>query len=136
MIKNEDFLYEFKREQYGTKTLLSMEGLPHSVGKDYQKSILFRGVRFHGPECRVISVPKWTLAKDLLKFQVIGWGLPMVMEYFWERGFMDFLKKSLIALSRLLSSTLLLLRSKTYIVLLGNDPKKNVETMSQMWLKK
>ena len=93
-----------------------------------------RGIRWHHTNCVIQKSPKWVLFKELIKFQVIGLGLPMILEYFWQLGFVDFIRKAFIAFSRLWSSLRLLWRSKTYTVYLGTDPKKNVEMINQIIL--
>ena len=123
------FVYQLDRQHFGKKTLLSLKGISNPVGKNYQNSVLLRGIRLNGPECFLEKSSKWALFKELLKFQVIGLGLPMILEYFWETGPRDFAKKSFIALSRFCASVLLILRSKTYTVFLGTDPQKNVQVI-------
>ncbi|MCY4644435.1 MAG: hypothetical protein OXB88_07435 [Bacteriovoracales bacterium] len=132
---NEAFVYQLNRQHYGKKTLVSMKGIPNPVGGDYDRLILIKGVRFNGPGCEIKKLSKWSMGIELFKFQVIGWGLPVIFEYFWESGVLDFARKSKIALSRLLASILLLWRSKTYTVFLGTDPQKNVEVISERLLK-
>lgn len=131
---NNSFVYQLDREYYGKKTLISLKGLPNPVGEDYQQSILLRGIRLNSPDCYIKKSSKLALLRELVKFQVIGLGLPMILEYFWEAGLVDFGKKSFILLSRLLASTLLLLRSKTYTVFLGTDPEKNVRIINSKLL--
>ena len=128
------FIYHLNRRHYGKKTLISMKGVPNAIGGDYDESILIRGVRLNAPRCEIKRSPKWAMGIELIKFQVIGWGLPIIFEYFWENGPVDFGKKLTIALSRFLSSILLLWKSKTYTVFLGTDPKKNAQLIGQRLL--
>ena len=130
------FVYQLDRQHYGKKTLLSLKGLPNPVGSHYQHSILLRSIRFNGPGCSLEKSSKLTLLRELVKFQVIGLGLPIILEYFWELGPRDFAKKSFIVLSRFCASVLLILRSKTYTVFLGTDPEKNVEVIRRELLNK
>ena len=129
--RNDSTVYQLQREHFGLKTLISMRGLENPVGGQYQRIVLFRGIRHNGQDCEIRKTSKWALLGELIKFQVIGWGLPIILEYFWESGFRDFCRKSFIALSRLQAAFLLLLRSKTYTVLLGRDPQKNVQVMTE-----
>ena len=133
---NGDAVYQLHREHYGVKTLISMRGWPNPIGGSYQRIVLFRGVRTNRPDCQIRRTSKLVLLGELIKFQVIGWGLPMILEYFWESGFRDFCRKSFIALSRFQAALLLLLHSKTYTVFLGNNPEKNVQVISEHFLGK
>ena len=133
MVQDPASVYQLHREHYGRKTLISMRGIANSVGGDYRKLIIFQGVRCRFSGCRIKPVSKWALLWTLIKFQVIGLGLPMILEYFWETGFRDFLRKSFIAISRFWAVILLLSRAKTYTVVLGIDPEKNVQAMNEVF---
>ena len=127
-------IYSLDREFYGKKILISLEGLPNPIGGEYDQIILFRGIRYNGNKCVVKATCRWFLLGALIKYQVIGIGLPMILEYFWERGMRDFFRKSYIAGSRFVSSILLLWRSQTYTVFLGHDPKENARVMRERFL--
>lgn len=127
-------IYSLQREFYGKKTLISLEGLPNPIGGKCDQIILFKGIRHRGSECVIKPTAKLFFLSALIKGQVIGLGLPMILEYFWEQGFRDFCRKSYIAGSRFLSSLLLLWRSQTYTVFLGNDPRENARVLKERFL--
>lgn len=126
--------YQLRREHYGPKTLISIGELANPIGGNYQRCILFRGVRSNRDDCQIRPVSKLALLGDLIKFQVIGLGLPIILEYFWESGLRDLGRKSLIALSRFQAALLLLLRAKTYTVFMGTNPRENVRVMRETFL--
>ena len=134
-VEDETAIYRLRRERYGDKILISLRGLSNPIGEEYRRVVLFKGIRHNGPGCRVVRSSRWALGVELFKSQVIGLGLPMILEYFWEAGWADFFRKSFIALSRFLSSALLLLRSRAYTVFLETDPKENVRVISEQLLR-
>jgi hypothetical protein len=74
-------------------------------------------------------------AKGAFKHGVIGIGLPMVIEYFWENGFSDFVIKIRIFILRLLAFSGLLLRAKKMKLYLGKNPKDAAELIKKFVIK-
>ncbi len=126
---NSDYVYELERDQYGLKHLICLKAFPNRVGLSYKKSIIFKGVRSNSEECIISPCSKISMLGTLFSSMVIGLGLPMILEYFWQQGFKDFLKKSQIALLRITGAIFLLMRSKTFTIYLGKDPIKNAEVL-------
>src|SRR5690606_27022101 len=97
-LKNEsEYTYTLQRGFYGEKKLVSLEGLPHEIGRVGEHQVLFVGRRAPGMRPQLHRVSRVSMIKPLLYNMVIGVGLPMVMEYFWQNGFKDFVRKSFIA---------------------------------------
>lgn len=123
-------IYEMKRSQYGTKKLISLQGLSHkveSLDKKFSSIILVEAFRHNSEKSLLVKSSLLKTSKGLFKHGVIGFGLPMILEYFWEFGISDFLKKTFIFFSRALSFLRLSLRSKKYILFLGREPKLAAE---------
>jgi|GEM_PF-580642 len=112
-----------KREEYGEKKLISISSLNWPIGGKYKNVILLRGKR--GREFKVENGNMLIVIPHIIKEGVIGIGLPILIEYFWERGFNDFLKKTIIALKRTKALWRLLLRSEVKVITLGDDPRVN-----------
>ena len=126
-------LYILDREFWGKKYLLSVDGLKNRIFKN-QKSkriYLFFGVRYSGAQGKLIKVSKFYAARRLFFDCVIGFGLPIVIEYFWERGTEDFFRKSKIALSRAFACMNLLLKSESYEIQLGSDLNFNQKLIKE-----
>ena len=119
-------IYEIDRELYGRKKLICLEGLPGKIvdsNKKYKKVILIEAFRYNSLDSMLIP-SAWTKTfKGLFKHGVIGFGLPMVIEYFWEFGPIDFLLKAFIFCSRFWSFFILSLRADKYKVFLGKKPE-------------
>lgn len=122
-----EFTYTLQRDFYGEKKLVSLAGLPHEVGRVGEHQILFVGRRAPGLRPQLHRVSRLSMIKPLIYNMVIGIGLPMVMEYFWQNGFKDFVRKSFIALSRAWSALALLSKSECYQFWMCENPEENAE---------
>ncbi|MBY0415044.1 MAG: hypothetical protein K2Q18_12815, partial [Bdellovibrionales bacterium] len=120
-------IYHMHRSLYGTKTLISVRGLKDKIVKPHQKFkkvILIEAFRVNSAHS-YLGVPTWPRTlKGLFKHGIIGFGLPMVMEYFWENGLYDFGVKTFIFFSRLFSFLIFSLRTTRLRLHLGNKPEK------------
>ena len=120
-------IYQIEREQYGTKTLICLDGLPGRIIDPTQKLkriILIEAFRYHSEESRLFPASWSKTFKGLFKHGVIGIGLPMVVEYFWEFGIKDFFVKTFIFYSRLFSFFILSLRANKFQLELGKKPER------------
>ena len=124
--------YELKREYFGLKKLISLEDVSYPVAMESRKAVLFLGKRYQSDKCRVMKIGKTRMLFSLFIHMVVGWGLPIVFEYFWENTLIDFFRKIKIFFSRLLSAISLIWRSKTYIVYLGSDVQMNKDTIRKL----
>jgi len=120
--------YQLERKEYGEKTLFSLEDLDVSISGDYKKIILFRG--FKGAAFASLKkVSRWNFIGFIFEQGVIGVGLPILIEYFWEFGFVDFLRKSKIFISRVKSFRKFLSKSETYYFEMSSDIEENVDCL-------
>ena len=120
--------YQLERKEYGKKTLFSLEDLNISISEDYQNIILFRG--FKGAAFASLKkVSRLNFIGFIFEQGVIGVGLPILIEYFWEFGLVDFLKKSKIFISRVQSLYKFLNKSETYYFEMSSNIEENVECL-------
>jgi hypothetical protein len=127
-VKNpEENIYKMHRSQYGTKTLISVKGIPDKIvplNQTFKRVILIEAFRINSAHS-YLGVPSWPKTfKGLFKHGIIGLGLPMVMEYFWENGLYDFMVKTFIFFSRFLSFFIFSLRCTRLRLHLGKKPDK------------
>lgn len=124
-----EYTYTLQRDFYGEKKLVSLEGLPHEIGRVGEHQVLFVGRRAPGMRPQLHRISRFSMIKPLLYNMVIGVGLPMVMEYFWQNGWKDFIRKSFIALSRVWSALALLSKSECYQFWMCEDPEENAKIL-------
>ncbi|MEA9354993.1 hypothetical protein SHI21_02210 [Bacteriovorax sp. PP10] len=124
--------YTMDRAHYGKKQLLSLNGLPgrvESTERKFKKVILIEAFRYNSKTSILKDADIFSTGKGLLKHGVIGFGLPMVIEYFWEKGPADFLRKTKIFFLRLLAFSSLLIRAKKMKLFLGKNPHEASEVI-------
>jgi len=122
-----DHLYQLERREYGQKVLLPVESLGRSVwpSQEPQKIQLLFGTRskYARPNARKIS--RILAFIKLIKPMVLGVGLAMIVEYFWESGLKDFKVKTTIALARAKAAWKLSGRAHCWRIELGTDRGAN-----------
>ena len=126
--------YTMDRGNYGKKQLLCLDGLPgrvESINKKFHKVILIEAFRYNSKTSILKNAGIFSTGKGLLKHGVIGLGLPMVIEYFWENGPEDFLRKTKIFFLRMFAFTNLLFRAKRMKLFLGKNPQEASEVITQ-----
>jgi hypothetical protein len=123
---------ELDRGVFGKKFLVSPSSLPNPLpNRRYQKSILIEARRRNAPEGRLKAMTKIHALRALIAPMVIGVGLPIIVEYFWRSGLWEFLRKTLIALSRLWSAVALSFKTEAYLLELGTDRESNRRLLSE-----
>ena len=133
LIKNpQKNLYHLKREFFGLKTLICIDGLKNSVASTYKKLMIFEGRRIKGEECLIQRQNRMRFLYSLSKHMIIGIGLPIIFEYFWRSGFRDFLTKTHIALKRGKCALSLIMKHEFYTIGLGENPKKNANKIKDI----
>lgn len=132
VLNPEENFYTMDRAHYGKKQLLCLNGLPGRVedqNKKFKKVLLIEAFRYNSKTSILKDSSFFSTGKGLLKHGVIGFGLPMVIEYFWESGFSDFITKVKIFFLRLTSFSCLLFRSRRMKLFLGKNPQEASEVI-------
>jgi len=117
--------YKLKRKEYGMKDLYCLDDLNIQIGGEYNRVVIFKGLKGHQwPSIRKklqISIFPFIFAQG-----IIGVGLPILIEYFWEFGFIDFWKKTKIFLSRFVGLTRFMRNAEVYTFEMSSDIEANV----------
>ena len=124
-------LYSLTRSQYGKKQLIAIDGLKNPINHKYQKIVLFNGKRSNLADCQLIPTCRLKLFFPMIKHCIIGFGLPMILEYYLETGPKDFLRKVFIIMSRSWATIAILLRAKCYTFILSNNKALNGKHLKQ-----
>jgi hypothetical protein len=126
-------VYMLKREHYGEKIFVSVDGVKEKIETQvFSKIILAEGFRFHS-EKTTIRKASWIFSFiGLFKHGVIGFGLPMILEYFWEFGVLDFLVKTRIFFQRLFAFVVFNTRAYKVSLKIGTDSKMAAEEILKM----
>ncbi len=127
--------YELKRREYGVKTLLPVEKLgPKPLNEDPWQDprpdrviLLFGGRASKGASEQPFKkrISRIEAFFELISPMIVGEGLAMILEYFWELGARDFWVKTSIALSRVRAAWQLTKRADCWRVELGTDRGAN-----------
>lgn len=115
-------IYYLKREQYGLKTFICLNGLADKFEKPdkvFKHVVIAEGFRFNSDHSEINHSSWGSTFKGLFKHGIIGIGLPMIIEYFWEFGIRDFFIKTKIFLLRFYSFFIFSLKSKRIKIQLG-----------------
>lgn len=131
-------IYELVRQEFGKKRLISIDGVTNKIAESglEKRQVFFQGKRVEGSSSRFYKANIFQKIYYLIYNMVIGFGLPMIFEYFWELGPRDFYRKSKIALSRLVTMIKIISTSEFYIFETGNNPEHNGKLLYDFLKKK
>jgi len=131
---NQEEVYKLERRIYGTKTLIPLKAIKRELAiyNNKQKIVLVVGIRTRAKSSKIVRVSSLSLVPYLFKFLIIGVGLPMILEYFLESGFLDLLKRVKIILSRSCAMASLLIKSDAYIVELNENIEQNTNLLRSL----
>ncbi|MFA6237056.1 MAG: hypothetical protein WC635_06980 [Bacteriovorax sp.] len=127
-LTDKDF-YLMKREFYKAKYSLSLKNFNKKISEVCNDFVFVEAHRSTFDEPRLVKMSRLRLLKRLFQHMVIGFGLPIIFEYFWESGSKDFFIKTTIFMKRFLLSLKLVFTKKSYDLYLCSDSKKNAEAI-------
>jgi hypothetical protein len=125
----EEFVTTVHRKEHGTKQKISLSFFKNRIEKvaAFDRQIIFLGRRRLDGQIGIKPARHWVVAKSLIRFLVIGEGLPIIFELFWRSGWRDFFVKASIALRRSRAMVYLILRSHFYELSLGTNRQRNAD---------
>lgn len=127
-----DFRYSINRKEHGLKYLLDVEAIKSQLaqGVSNKKSQIIFGKRTSELEWpKVDRIGRLHAFYLLIVPMLIGYGLPILLEYFWESGARDFMVKIKIALSRMRSAWRFISKSDLYYINFTDIPSKNLKVL-------
>ncbi len=129
---NDDQYYLMNREFYKSKYSISLKAFDKKIANNCIDFIFVEAHRSTYDEPFLVPMTKVRLLKRLFHHMVIGFGLPIIFEYFWESGPRDFLRKTLIFYKRFFSAVKLSLTKKGYDLYMSKDSKKNAQALMKL----
>ena len=127
--------YSIQRTQYGKKILLPMNFFSNEISSACGKVILLDCKRHYSKDTELFKIPRYQMITPLIKNMVIGVGLPIIIEYFLELTFKDFIRLTGISLKRLRAMIRLLFRSQCYRLYLGSSYEANAKKVCELFEK-
>jgi hypothetical protein len=114
-----------RRMEFGPKILVNYSYFADRVTARAEPCLLFLGSRSLQKTCTINRASKLSAVWAMLSNCVVGLGLFQGMEFVFQRGWLEVLRKTLTAASRLRASLRLIARSEVYHLILGREPERN-----------
>lgn len=128
----ENQLRRIDRMEFGPKLLVNYSYFSNRVCSQAEPCLLLLGRRSLGIACSVERAGTLAVLRSLLANCVVGMGLFQGMEFVFNRGPLELLRKSNIAARRLYASLKLLARSQAYFLTLGRDSHENARVVCEL----
>ena len=123
------YLRTVQRMEFDPKTLVDIEYFHDRLGKEVEPGFILVGERNLGEVSEIILLSRHQAFNALVKYMVVGLGVYQGMEFLLERGLWELLGKVGVGASRLYNSLRLLARAPAYRFVLGQNAKKNCQTL-------
>lgn len=124
--------YLMKREFFKAKFSLSLKKFAKPIAKDCHQFIFVEAHRSTLEKPEIIKMSRLRLFRRLFHHMVIGFGLPIIFEYFWESGYKDFFIKTIIFIKRFTLALKLTFTKEGHDLYLCSDSKKNAEAILKL----
>lgn len=124
--------YLMNREFYKSKYSISLSAFNKKIATNCINFVFVEAHRSTHDEPLLVPMTKIRLFKRLFHHMVIGFGLPLIFEYFWESGTNDFYKKTTIFYKRFSSALKLSLSKKGYDLYMSKDSKRNAKVLMDL----
>jgi hypothetical protein len=121
-----------QRMEFGPKLLVRYREFEERIVPEAAPSVIFIGRRSLADGCAIEPCSKLRALLALIPNCVIGLGLFQGMEFVFNRGAGEVLRKVVIAFSRLRNCMALVHRSRTAVLVLGRDSESNTAALLAM----
>jgi hypothetical protein len=119
-LTDKDF-YLMKREFFKAKFSLSLRKFDKKISKECNEFVFVEAHRSTFDDPQIVKMSQVRLFQRLFHHMVIGFGLPIIFEYFWESGRKDFLLKTKIFMKRFILALKLTFTKDGYDFYLCSD---------------
>lgn len=124
--------YLMKREFYKAKYSLSLRKFEKKISTECNKFVFVEAHRSTFENPQIVKMSQLRLFRRLFHHMVIGFGLPIIFEYFWESGTKDFFIKTNIFMKRFILALKLAFTKDGYDFYLCSDSQKNAEAILKL----
>jgi hypothetical protein len=118
-----------RRMEFGPKILVNYSYFADRVTARAEPCLLFLGSRSLQNTCTINRASKLSAVLAMVSNCVVGLGLFQGMEFVFQRGWLEVLRKTITAAARLRASLRLIARSEVYHLTLGREPATNATTV-------
>lgn len=125
-------LRRINRMEFGPKLLVNYSYFADRVVRAADPCLLLLGRRSLAATCSVHRAGKASVLRSLVVNCVVGMGLFQGMEFVFNRGPGELVRKAAVAFSRFKACFRLLSRCETYYVDLGRDAEHNAQTVREL----
>jgi hypothetical protein len=128
---NKEHTYKMIRKKFGPKILIPIQSIQRELATDTkpQRTILVIGKRSRKKRSQIKQISALAVFPHLLKYMIVGIGLPMILEYFLETGFKDIVSRFKIIVSRTIAASALIIRSEKYLMETSSNVPENCSMM-------
>ncbi|MDD4975251.1 MAG: hypothetical protein PHY93_12910 [Bacteriovorax sp.] len=130
-LTEKDF-YLMKREFFKAKFSLSLRKFEKKISTECSQFVFVEAHRSTFDDPQIVKMSRLRLFQRLFHHMVIGFGLPIIFEYFWESGRKDFFIKTKIFMKRFTLALKLTFTKDGYDFYLCNDSQKNAEAILKL----
>ena len=124
--------YLMKREFFKSKFSLSLKKFAKPISQECNQYIFVEAHRSTFESPKIVKMSRLRLFRRLFHHMVIGFGLPIIFEYFWESGYKDFFIKTFIFIKRFTLALKLTFTKDGYDFYLCSDSKKNADAILKL----
>lgn len=120
----------FQTQEFGPKVLIDIERFaPCIQTSPSEPSIVMIGRRVLGRPSEIRPASRLAALKELIKNSVVGVGLYQGIEYVFQKGVWEVIKKIPLGLSRFNNAAKVLNQSRAFEFLLGRDKEENARVL-------
>jgi hypothetical protein len=123
------YLRTVRRMEFDPKTLIDIEYFHERLSKEVETGVILIGERNLGEISGIVPLSSRRAFNALVKYMIVGLGVYQGMEFLLERGLWELLGKGGVVASRLYNSLRLLTGAPAYRFILGQNTKKNCQTL-------
>jgi hypothetical protein len=126
---NESQYFIMNREFFKAKFSICLKAFNRQIASPTSQFVFVEAHRSTYTTPHFVKMNKLKFFSKLFYHMIIGFGLPIIFEYFWETGYKDFFKKTKIFISRFCLGIKLAMTKESYDLYLTNNNEMNARAI-------